>query len=230
MDLALEEVGSAGGLLGHLAWLFLVIAAIGRTTTAMRIALLLAGIAWLLHALLVSHVLMSIFWSVALTIAAGVQLTRFVVSERGVSFNAEELGLVEAMFPDLGKAGARHLLDQGVWVGARDGDMLTRSGEPLAHLYFLSQGHARVVSAGKTIGACLPGGFIGEVTVFTGEPATVSVEVDMPSRLWCVPVDRLRRYADEHDDVRRALETAFRRSLSDKLVASNRRAVERGGS
>ncbi|WP_182911832.1 Crp/Fnr family transcriptional regulator [Sphingomonas cavernae] len=215
----------SGDLIRGAAWLLLIAAALMPTITAMRIALLAAGIAWLLHALFVTASLVETVGAALLILVTGSMLARLVAAEYRVSFSPEEQDLLKAMFPRLRRTSARHLLDQGYWLSARAGDALTRAGEPLTHLYYLASGWARILSDGKAIAECPPGTFIGEMTVLTGEPATVSVELGAPSRLWCIPAGTLRRYLDEHPDVRSAFETAFRQALADKLVASNQRAA-----
>ena len=137
----------------------------------------------------------------------------------------EERAFGAAMLPRLAKAQLRGLLDQGYWLRARPGDILTREGEPVPHLYYIAEGGVTVHSAGSPVGACGAESFVGEVTVLSGDPATGTVEVEAPSRLWCVPAPKLRLYAEQNDEIRRALDTAFRQSLTAKLVAANRRAT-----
>ena len=43
----------------------------------------------------------------------------------------------------LGRAQARRLLDQGIWMDGRPGDVLIREGEQAAQLYLSRQGRRR---------------------------------------------------------------------------------------
>lgn len=228
MAISFDAIFGTGALLGHLAALLLAMAAFARRPRWFKVLLLSAGVAWIFQALFVTGDGATLIWGLALAGAAGFQLARFTARERAIRFNDEEQAFAARMLDGLGRAEARHLIDQGFWLSAKPGDRLTSAGEPVSHLYYLSSGSAGVISAGRNIADIAPASFIGEVTVFTGEPATVTVDIDAPSRLWCVPAAVLRRYAEENDDIRRVLEAAFRRSLSDKLVASNKRASAAG--
>ena len=46
-----------------------------------------------------------------------------------------------------------YLIDQGLWLTGTKGDVLTREGEPVDHLYYLADGEARVMSAGALFSA-----------------------------------------------------------------------------
>lgn len=165
-----------------------------------------------------------IAWPAMLLLACLAQLALLLLARHGGRFTAEERGLIAAF--RLAPGRARHLIDQGFWLDGSPGDILTREGEPVSHLYWLATGSARVISDGREVARCRPGNFVGEVTVLTEDDATGTVMVEEPSRLWCAPSRRLRGYADLHGDVRSALEAAFRRSLTEKLVASNRAIAE----
>lgn len=201
------------------AALLVIAAASGRART-IRLFLLAAALALLGHGIATGSLPLAIAGGLV-AVAAALRLSGIALTPGG-RFNDDEREMVEAL-PGLSKPAARHLIDQGVWLDAKPGDVLTRQGEPVGHLYYLASGSVHVASNGAPVGEAQAGGFIGEITVLTGAPATGTVTVDRPSRLWCAPAAPLRAYADSHDDVRRALEAAFRQALADKLVATNRR-------
>ena len=146
-----------------------------------------------------------------------------------VRFTAEEKAMVDTLFNELPRSRARHLLDQGVWLTGKAGDVLTREGEPVDHLYYLAEGEARVISTGSQVGLCRPGDLIGELTVLSGETASATVILNTPARFWCAPADDLRPYVEAHEDIRRAIEHGFATVLKAKLRASNRAIAEAGG-
>ena len=225
MGSSIEGGLTAGALIGYVAALILIAALASGRLTTIRLCAVVAGLLWLVQAAFVSGDGMAAVLSAALAGIAGAQFAGARRADRGARLNAEEQAFGAAMLPGLGKAQLRGLLDQGYWLSARPGDILTREGEPVPHLYYLAQGSATVHSAGRPVGQCGAESFVGEVTVLSGDPATGTVEVESPARLWCVPAARLRLYAGQHDEVRRTLETAFRHSLSAKLVAANRRVT-----
>ncbi len=141
-------------------------------------------------------------------------------------FNADEQAMLAGMLAPLPRTRARHLLDQGLWLTGRAGDVLTRENEPVSHLYYLAAGEARVVSHGREVGICRAGDLIGEVTVLSGEAASATVVLSGPARLWCAPANVLRPYLKAHPDVRQTLEQGFATSLKTKLRSSNERLVE----
>lgn len=208
------------GAIDHLGAGLLLLAAASGRMRVLRLWLLAAGAALFAAALLRGDAI-GMVWAGALTFVTALHLGGALLKGGRVTFSDEERALA-ALLDGLGKSEARHFLDQGLWLDARRGDVITTAGEPVSHLYFLSAGSALVSTGGSVIGEVPAGSFIGEVTVLTGRPATGTVEIAAPSRLWCVPATALRAYVDDHDDVRRALEAAFREALSDKLVASNR--------
>jgi hypothetical protein len=146
-----------------------------------------------------------------------------------VRFTAEERGMVDTLFDELPRSRARHLLDQGMWLNGKEGDVLTQEGEPVDHLYYLAEGEARVLSTGRQVGLCRPGDLIGELTVLSGETASATVILTVPARFWCAPADDLRPYVEAHEDIRRAIEHGFATVLKAKLRASNRTIAEAAG-
>jgi CRP-like cAMP-binding protein len=137
--------------------------------------------------------------------------------------------MLDSLVAGVSESRARHLMDQGMWLTGKEGDVLTREGERVDHLYFLAEGEARVMSQGRQVGSCRPGDLIGELTVLTGETASATVILTGPARFWCAPADDLRPYVDAHDDIRRAIEHGFATALKSKLRASNRAIAEAGG-
>jgi len=225
-----EGAGMADGLtgewVGYVAAALLIAALSSARLRMIRIGAMLAGLVGFAQAVLFSGDWIAAILAAGLAFVCGYQLIDALRANGRARLSGEERAFAAAMLPGLGRAQLRDLLDQGYWMDARPGDILTREGEPVPHLYYLADGGATVFSAMRAVGHCGPGSFVGEVTVLSGDPATGTVEVDAPSRLWCAPAAKLRLYVDHHDEIRRAIESAFRRTLAAKLVASNRRLAE----
>ena len=170
----------------------------------------------------------SLGWMAALLAASLAMLVRRFWENRTVRFTAEEQAMLDRLFAELPRSRARHLIDQGLWLSGKAGDVLTREGEKVDHLYYLAEGEARVVSMGSQVGTCRRGDLIGEITVLSGEKASATVTLDTPARFWCAPADDLRPYVEAHDDIRRAIEHGFATVLKAKLRASNRTIAEAG--
>ena len=219
---------TAAGMAGQLPFLLLVLAALTSGLDRIRALMAAASGIGLLHALFVTGSAVAIVWWSLLLIASLLMLAYRLFERAKVRFTPEEDGMLRGPLAGLDRSRARHLLDQGFWLGGRAGDVLTRENEPVTHLFYLSDGEAAVTSHGRRVGTCRPGDLIGEVTVLSGDQASATVTLSGPARFWCAPANVLRPYVQAHDDVRRALEQSFTASLRAKLRASNERIADAG--
>lgn len=212
----------------ELGYALLVLAMFAPRPHQVRALVAVAALAGLWHAYWVRD-RVSLIWMAILLAACLIMLARRLWENRSIRFSAEEQAMLDRLFTDLPRSRARHLLDQGLWLSAREGDVLTREGEPVDHLYYLAEGEARVMSMGSEVGRCGPGDLIGELTVLSGETASATVILESPARFWCAPADDLRPYVEAHEDIRRAIEHGFATVLKAKLRASNRVIIETAG-
>jgi CRP-like cAMP-binding protein len=228
----MDEVASAftpGGLLSQLAFLLLVAAILSTRVDRLRALVALASLFGFAHALAFSGDVVAAIWWALLLGAALLVLGRRAVENAKVRFTEEEEAMLKGVFSALPRSRARHLLDQGVWLTGKQGDVLLKEEEPVTHLYYLAAGEARVMSHGRQIATCREGDLIGEIAVLSGDQATATVILDRPARFWCAASNVLRPYMHAHDDVRRALEQGFAQSVRNKLRQSNERIAEAGG-
>jgi cyclic nucleotide-binding protein len=227
-----EERGDAmatpEALLLQLGFALLIAAVLAPSLRRVQLIVGAAALVWFARALWIGDMVFA-GWSGALAGLCLVLAGRHLLANASVRFSADERAMVDTLFDELPKGRARHLIDQGVWLNGRAGDVLTREGEPVDSLYYLAEGEARVMSQGVEVGTCRRGDLIGELTVLSGETATATVILDTPARFWCAPADDLRPYVEAHDDIRRAIEHGFATVLKAKLRASNRTIAEAGG-
>lgn len=215
-------------LLLQLGFVLLIGAVIAPRLQLVRLLAGGAGLAWLARALLDGDRL-GAAWAGALAGLCLVLVGRALWEEKNVRFSADERAMVDTLFDELPKSRARHLIGQGVWLTGKAGDVLTREGEPVDHLYYLAEGEARVLCLGHQVGLCRPGDLIGELTVLSGETASATVILNTAARFWCAPAEDLRPYVEAHEDIRRAIEHGFATVLKAKLRASNRTIAEAAG-
>lgn len=215
-------------LLFQLGFLLLIGAAVAPRPHLSRVLIGAAALAWLVRAALAGDAI-GMAWSGAIAGLCLILIGRRLWEDNKVRFSPDEQHMVATLFEELPKSRARHLVDQGVWLNGRAGDVLTREGEPVDHLYYLAEGEARVLSFGSQVGLCRPGDLIGELTVLSGETASATVILNMPARFWCAPAEDLRPYVEAHEDIRRAIEHGFATVLKAKLRAGNRAIVEAAG-
>lgn len=165
-------------------------------------------------------------------IAAGIALFQtalLAIRNLRLRFNAEEQRMFETVFATLDRRQARHLIDQGVWLDGKAGEVLTREGEPVGNLFYLGEGTAAVSSRGMWIATATAPTLVGEMTVLDQSGATATVSLDGAARMWCIDGPALRRFLKENPDIRMALENSFFGSLIAKLRSSNSRMADAGG-
>ena len=213
----------------QLSYALLVVAVLAPRMTPLRVLVALAAAAGLVRALVWTADLVTAIWMGILLVASLALLARTFFDRRRERFTDEESRMLQSLASGVSQHRARHLMDQGLWLGGKAGDVLTREGEPVTHLYYLAEGEARVMTLGQQVGTCRPGDLIGELTVLSGEMASATVILNMPARFWCAPAENLKPYLEAHDDIRRAIEHGFASALKAKLRASNRAIAEAGG-
>jgi CRP-like cAMP-binding protein len=220
---------SPDAIILQLSYALLVVALLVSRIESLRILVALSALLGLARALVWTGDLVTVVWMGLLLAVCLFLLGRTMLERRGVSFTPEEKGMLDGLVVGLSQSRARHLIDQGMWLTGKKGDVLTREGEPVSHLYYLAEGRALVTIMGRQVNTCGPGDLIGELTVLSGEKATATVTLDGPARFWCAPADDLRPYVEANEDIRQAIEHAFATALKAKLRASNRAIVEAGG-
>ena len=152
----------------------------------------------------------------------GVQAASGLIAGRTALFERHEQPLRRGLLAGMDRAKARTLIDQGLWIDASAGDVLTREGKPVTHLHWIAEGAAEVLVNDATTANLDAGALVGDANIFTEERATGTVRLTSDSKLWSIEAEALRAYADTHPDVRQILDHGFTRSLAEKLDAVNR--------
>ena len=199
-------------------------ALLSRGRLANHLLLGLAGLFGLLYALQ-THGLLGAILPFLILIVAGVQAASVLGANRAAKFDDDEKAMLSGPLAGLGRAQARRMIDQGMWIEGKAGDVLIREGEPAAQLYFLASGAADVHSRGNLVGRVVPGQLVGEATVLGESAAIATVTLTQPARFWCAQGRALNAFLAANPDARHALEHGFTISLRDKLDAMNRAAA-----
>lgn len=205
--------------------LLLALASVPRGTLAVRAALAVVGAAGLAYVILHHRGFVPALACAALMVVSAARLLFSIRWGAEVRLSAEEVAMVERCFPGIPRPTARALLDQGLWVQGKTGEVLVHEGTPVTHLFYLSEGEVSVSSGGRELATSGAGHFFGEITVFTGGPATANVTLRTPARFWCASADALHAFLAVHPDYRPILEAAFAGDLRDKLRLANQRMV-----
>lgn len=202
----------------------ILVALVARRRLTSHIMLGIAGALGLLYAM-TAHGMLGVILPFLILIVAGVQAVSVLGANQRARFSSEEQSMFDGPLKGLGRAQARRLIDQGVWIEGRRGDVLIREGEPAAQLFFLATGSGEVHSQGRLVGRISPGQLAGEATVLGEAAAIATVTLTEPSRFWCAQGKSLNAYLAANPDARHALEHSFNVSLRQKLDAMNRAAA-----
>ncbi|MBL6427048.1 MAG: cyclic nucleotide-binding domain-containing protein [Maritimibacter sp.] len=149
-------------------------------------------------------------------------IVRIYLQNSRLNFSEEEQTLIAYGLPRMSKPTARNLLNRGVWVNAEPGTILTAEGECVTHLHFMLHGSAAVKSGGAEI-AEIKRGFVGEMNVMEAAPASATVTVAEPSRIFTVSGTTLRSLAESDADFASSLSVHLARSTKEKLIEANRK-------
>lgn len=157
-----------------------------------------------------------------------VGMIRFYLLTRTISFTAEERAFLEAKFLQMSAIDARRFLSAGEWWSGEPGVALSRQGEVIGQLHYLADGSARVTLGDRQVGQVNAQSFVGELTCFTGDPASATVVLENPARLFSIDTNVLRAQCARYPDLRLHVENSMKLDTHDKLLAANRRLSEPG--
>jgi Cyclic nucleotide-binding domain len=229
MSMWLHEFFFSPAALARQVGLFLLVVSLAMPTIGLvRVFVLAAAaIGFVLSAIFVQSPV-DLFWWALLAV---VVIVRMLIA-RGRGFgghlNAEEQLFHEQVVPTLSVSQVRQLVAVGRWRDVVAGTTLTRAGQLVGELCFVTRGQVDVVVDGKRVAECGPGSLIGEIGMSTGEPATATAICATPVRYLGFEAKRLYRLLDSHVQLQDAIELAVERSLRDKLNRSNIAAAHAG--
>ena len=213
---------STQGLVLQLSYALLVAALFARTPQRMRQLIAASAIVLLLRATLLVRDPATISWMGLLLAIWLVMLWGDRTHEGKIRFTDDEEAMRTGFLSALPRSAARQFIDQGLWLSGTAGEVLTCEGEPVGNLYYLLSGDAEATSRGRQVGTCRAGDLIGEATILSGDAATATVTLNGPATFWCASTIALRRFLDDHDGLRVAIERSLASAVKDKLRAANR--------
>jgi CRP-like cAMP-binding protein len=189
---------------------------------------LAAGIVAIVLAGFVAYDPAGLFWAVLFTVVIVIKMVLHARRHRGRPLAPEERLFHEKVVPSLSPAQTRRLIDAGQWRDVAAGTALTRQGEVVRELCFLSRGRADILVDERKVAECGPGSLIGEIGLSTGDAATATAVCTGPVRYLAFEAASLQGFLDRHADIGDAVELAIQRSLRDKLHRLNYSAAHPG--
>jgi CRP-like cAMP-binding protein len=219
--MTLESAFSPGALVGHAGYVLLILSMMMTRMLWLRIIAIGAGVLQALYYGVWLHDPVGTFWETMFTLTNVAQLAIIAYRNRSAHFNADERAFYETAVPTLEAADARRLIAAGRWVTAEPGTVLTREGENAPALAFLVSGEVDISVAGRPVGECGPGSFIGEISVSSGTPASATATARTAIRYLAFERAYVAQILDKRGEIGQALELAFRHGLRDKLLRTN---------
>jgi hypothetical protein len=228
MSMWLTEVFAPETLVRNVALFIVVVAVAMPTVGTIRLMAALAGLVGIVLSAWVVKDPVGLFWWSLLAIVALVRIAIASSRRFGSPLSGEERMFHEKVVPTLSAGQVRRLLDIGRWREVIAGTTLTRVGELVRELSFITRGQVDIIVDGKKVAECGPGALVGEIGMSTGEPAMATAVCATPVRYLSFEAKRLYRLLDSHVDLQDAVELAIERSLGDKLRRSNLAAAHQG--
>lgn len=153
-------------------------------------------------------------------------LTRIFLVHRLIRLNEQEAMAIRIAAPGLKKDRARKLLRTGRFESAEPGRALAEEGKPVEHFAILLAGHGLILKGGVEVASLGAGSMVGEMTYATGIPATATVIVDKPSRLFMIEARSLREFLARHSDIALAMELSSASDMRLKLTKTTQSLSE----
>jgi CRP-like cAMP-binding protein len=225
----LYEILAPEVLFRHIALFLLVVAMAMPTVLMLRIVALAAGIVALILATVIAYEPAILFWSLLFVAVTLVQLFLYYRHHRGRPLTPEHRQFHERVVPSLTPAQTRRLIEAGQWRDVAAGTTLTRQGEIVGELCFISRGLVEIMVDDEKIAECNAGSLVGEIGVSTGDPATATAVCASPVRYLSFDTGRLYGVLDRHTELQDALELAIQRSLREKIHRQNFAAAHTAG-
>jgi hypothetical protein len=189
----------------------------------LRAGLLIAGGLALLDAVLRGTGVAPMVLALLLIIVNALALVR--IRGRGM-LDQDARAFHQRHLKSLSPAQASLLIDQGSFIEARAGEVLTREGEPVENLHFLVSGVAAVLVDTAIVGRIGPGDLIGEAALLGDGRASATVRLAEPGRLWFIDKARLQAFLAVHPAIATELSNATMAALQGKLERANKARAE----
>ncbi|MGJ8603785.1 MAG: Crp/Fnr family transcriptional regulator [Marivita sp.] len=221
MELTLESAFSIGGLVGHLSYLLLVLSMVMRVMWVLRVLVILSAFVAIAYDFIWLKDPVGVFWETLLVLVNIVQLSVTYAQNRFEKFDGREAAFVHDAFPGLSNKLKRKIIRKGAWHDADVGTKFTQAGSPVDNLIYIADGTVEITGKETTLGQCLPGDFVGEMTVLTKAAATGTAIALTPITYWAIKGDDLRSLVATNEEVNQAVYASFHRNMLTKLVAAN---------
>ena len=217
----------AGNLVGHIAYVLLIISMMMRSMHWLRLFAIGAGSVSAVYYVMIGDPV-SFFWESLFTLVNAIQLLILFVENRRGKFSEDEQAFIDKVLKDIDRVHIRKLMRLGAWTEVQPNFVLIREDTEPASLIYIVKGLARVERKGKLVGFARDEDFLGEMSYLSGMTASATVTSESPIRFLAFDRTALRKHLARNPETRHALEAAFNRNLVDKLIKTSKDLHEAG--
>ncbi len=221
MEAGGSDLIGSGAFFGYLAGILLVSAILMTSIRALRIFALGAGVAAIAYFITRNEQSFALILAVLFVLANGVQLLILMNRSRTGNALTEEQALFTHLLAIDSPQHQRRLRDLLEWRDVRSGHVLMDEGQRDPALIYIADGSALIEHAGKDVGICGKGEFLGEMSLVSGEKATATVTAREAMRIAVFDRDALGHFAREVPEIGNALSAALNRGLAAKVSRMN---------
>lgn len=221
MDLTLDSLFSAGGLLGNLSYALLVLSMAMRRIVWLRAIAILSGLTGIAYSYFYVHDPVSTLWESGFTLVNLVQWSWLIFEGRRRRLAPEQERLRAAVFPHMNALEFRRFAAAAQRRSYAEGETLLERGATVDRLYLILEGEADVLVDDVRVSRCLPHDFVGEIGFVKGVPASATVTAVEPTLCLEIDAATLHRMMDRSAEFERGVTGGINANLAAKLIRSN---------
>lgn len=211
----------------HLSYAVLAIAFAMPRMYWLRIVAIVAFLLQALYlALTTSGLYTDIQWALIFVLINLAMLVRLTIAKSD-ALAPPERALMRRVLPSLADPQLARIAGCGDRREVAAGEQLTLQGASVDHLYFLLDGAADVAIDGIDVARVSAGGFVGEMSFLTGQPASATVRMAFPGVALVFRREALERVFTRDAETRTAFQTLIGADLAEKVGRANRALRER---
>lgn len=179
-------------------------------------------------ALTTSGLYTDIQWALIFVLINLAMLARMTMA-RSLELPPADRALLRRVLPGLADPQLARLVAVAERREIAAGDELTLQGAAVDRLYFLLGGAADVAIDGVEVARVSPGGFVGEMSFLTGNPASATVRMAFAGAALVFRRAELERLFSRDEEMRAAFQTLIGADLVDKMSRANQALRQRAG-
>jgi hypothetical protein len=207
--------------LTHLPYALLVISMMMNDMGWLRAIAIVAGVIRIINRAWFEIDPIIVFWEVIFVAVNVGQLLILWWYAKRHRFNDDEQRFATIIPASVDRRTVRRLLRLARIRHVDAGETLTIEGKPVRDLMFIADGVAQIEKAGRIVGVCGPGDFVGEMSFVSGAAASATAISARPMRYLAFDQARLHAAVETDPELRRALDASFNANLVGKLAKAN---------